>query len=367
MADTKISQLPYVSLSGLTNSDIFPLVNSGDTKQTELLDIKNFVLTGVDNDFVTGGSYNSLTESLDFSGTSGFSPFSVDVSQLLDDTNSFTTGATFSNNIIYFDRNDVLSAYTVDLSSINFTGNTSGNCISDLYVTNLNSCSPLHIQPTNSGNVYIGESGGVNVGIGTITPTSKVDISGSTGYSQLRVRTDYTPSSSGDTNGEIGNFSWDDDFLYMKTNNGWGRIPLDFSFTPSGLLSYDITLNKTQINDLHTTAFVVTPGSLGLSDGFGAKIHRELTTITYFPDSEPFVGSGVLRLRTDTGAYIINQINNNELFMNAEITHCMISSEAYRIAANSGVYLDSSSAISDGGANSFIKVRIFYEIIPIPA
>jgi len=59
-----------------------------------------------------------------------------------------------------------------------FTGNTSGDCITDLYVTNLNSCSPLHIQPTNSGDVYIGENGGVNVGIGTSTPTQKLDVRG---------------------------------------------------------------------------------------------------------------------------------------------------------------------------------------------
>jgi hypothetical protein len=47
-----------------------------------------------------------------------------------------------------------------------FTGNTSASCITDLYVSNLNSCSPLHIQPTNLGNVFISENGGT-VGIGT--------------------------------------------------------------------------------------------------------------------------------------------------------------------------------------------------------
>ena len=57
-----------------------------------------------------------------------------------------------------------------------FTGNTSATCITNLFVSNVNSCSPLHIQPVNTGNVLIGENGGVNVGIGTLTPNATLDI-----------------------------------------------------------------------------------------------------------------------------------------------------------------------------------------------
>ena len=63
-------------------------------------------------------------------------------------------------------------------SSTPFTGNTSGDCITDLYVTNLNSCSQLHIQPINTGDVYISEGGG-NVGVGTSSPNAKLSIVGS--------------------------------------------------------------------------------------------------------------------------------------------------------------------------------------------
>lgn len=41
--------------------------------------------------------------------------------------NTFTTGATLISNTVYFDRNDVLSAYTVDLSSISSTGTSRSN------------------------------------------------------------------------------------------------------------------------------------------------------------------------------------------------------------------------------------------------
>lgn len=52
-------------------------------------------------------------------------------------------------------------------------------CIPNLYVSNLHSCSPLHINPINSeGNVYIGENGGVNVGINTNNPLYLLDVNG---------------------------------------------------------------------------------------------------------------------------------------------------------------------------------------------
>lgn len=59
-----------------------------------------------------------------------------------------------------------------------------------------------------------------------ISPTSFLDITGTNGYSQLRLRTSYTPSSTSDTNGETGDIAWDNDYLYIKTSAGWKRTPL---------------------------------------------------------------------------------------------------------------------------------------------
>jgi hypothetical protein len=65
-----------------------------------------------------------------------------------------------------------------------------------------------------------------NVGIGTTDPTATLDINGSTGYNQLRLRTNYTPTGSGDTNGNVGDISWDDNYIYVKTSSGWKRAAL---------------------------------------------------------------------------------------------------------------------------------------------
>jgi len=56
------------------------------------------------------------------------------------------------------------------------------------------------------------------------TATSSIDVRGNNGYSQFRMRTSYTPTSTSDTNGNVGDFSWDDNYFYYKTSVGWKRI-----------------------------------------------------------------------------------------------------------------------------------------------
>jgi len=168
-------------------------------------------------------------------------------------TGTFTTNTDFE----FFTGTTGKNSYTANtiFSSIDQTGSTfdtQANTCPSGYTYDI--CSGLCVKyesPTLSGKtgdvkIYAGKTltdggtpdlfikGGTtnrgNVGINNEDPTSKLDISGTTGYQQLRLRNSYTPTTSGDTNGEIGDISWDDNYIYVKTNSGWGRSSLDYGF-----------------------------------------------------------------------------------------------------------------------------------------
>ena len=104
-----------------------------------------------------------------------------------------------TNNTVYVDNLNIntvgngTSVINLGLDSNGFvvTGTTfsggSGNCITDLYISNIHSCSPLNINPLDEGNVYFGSTSGITVdltnvrlGIGTSSPTKKLDVNGTT-------------------------------------------------------------------------------------------------------------------------------------------------------------------------------------------
>jgi hypothetical protein len=68
--------------------------------------------------------------------------------------------------------------------------------------------------------------GGTGYLSNTSSPTSLLDLTGANGYSQFRLRTSYTPTSSSDSHGNVGDFSWDTNYFYIKTTSGWERAPL---------------------------------------------------------------------------------------------------------------------------------------------
>jgi hypothetical protein len=68
-----------------------------------------------------------------------------------------------------------------------------------------------------------------NTHIGGVNATARLQVTNTTGFNQLRLTTPYTPTSSADTDGNIGDIAWDTGFIYVKTASGatgWKRSTL---------------------------------------------------------------------------------------------------------------------------------------------
>ena len=115
MADKRIVDLPLIFSGDVTSTDVLPIVNieSDITNKIEIDELKSYINSGLTDYFTTGGSYNSITKYLEFSGNNAITTFQVDVSVLANDQNTYTTGITFNQNT------DTLTLNLNDGSSLN--------------------------------------------------------------------------------------------------------------------------------------------------------------------------------------------------------------------------------------------------------
>ena len=118
MADKRITDLPLILSGDITSTDVLPIVNVNldITNKIEVDQLKSYILNGVNDYYVTGGTYNPNNGIATFTNNNGDT---FDVSGFLTGyTNFYTTGATLSGTTIFFDRTDLLNAYDVNLSSL---------------------------------------------------------------------------------------------------------------------------------------------------------------------------------------------------------------------------------------------------------
>ena len=210
--------------SAITPTTLIHIVTTADTSQNsygssykaELQQLQSIFGSNPDLT-VTGGTYNPSTGIVTFYNNTGGT---FDVSGFITGfTDSFVSGGTYSAGTATF-TNTTGGTFTVTGFTTPFTGNTSATCISDLYVSNIHSCSPLNINPLDEGNVYFGSTSAVTidlsnnrVGIGTSSPSYKLQVNstyGSMSYDPDRVRV------SGDT--DAGTF--DSELLLSGTTSG---------------------------------------------------------------------------------------------------------------------------------------------------
>lgn len=127
----------------------------------------------------------------------------------------------------YFDPQSLGDASNPDLLVANAGSPSDFEIYSDASKTNIGPFSNTDLSfVTNGGTERVRLKNTGELGIGATIPTSKIDILGVNGYSQFRLRTQYTPTSSADANGNEGDIAVDDNFIYFKTSTGWKRSAL---------------------------------------------------------------------------------------------------------------------------------------------
>lgn len=82
-------------------------------------------------------------------------------------------------------------------------------------------CSFVHSMGSTAGGIRSAVIGGLNIE-GNVNDTTYVPY--------LNISYSGTPINSGDTMGDRGAIRWDDTYFYLKTNLGWGRITLNYTF-----------------------------------------------------------------------------------------------------------------------------------------
>lgn len=119
-------------------------------------------------------------------------------------------------------------------------GTSGGSGSIDLFITEGSKSNLLHMDTTTTkwnqslydvdfqiggdtdANLFYLDASTDKIGIGTSTPTSKLDINSD----MLRLRTSKTPTGTADSSGNTGDIAWDDNYVYVKTSAGWKRSAL---------------------------------------------------------------------------------------------------------------------------------------------
>lgn len=153
-------------------------------------------------------TFNDSRLNLGSSSLSAITPSNSGITQTTGNVFTASTYTIIDDNIVNLEYTGISYTFRVtgmtDIGSGNYTGSTSSTNIKVLSASTLD---------------YTGRTIWCSIP-GILTVENKIETN------KLSITNDFTPSGTTDTNGSIGSVAWDDNYLYIKRNIGWGRTSL---------------------------------------------------------------------------------------------------------------------------------------------
>jgi|694.fasta_scaffold89621_1 hypothetical protein len=232
------------------------------------------------------------------------------------DTNTYVTGGTLSGTSLLLNWNNGGSANPINLSSLSggtFTGNTSGDCIGDIFVSNIHSCSPLWINPLNEGDIVFGTNKSFYIdvtnnrlGIGKTPSLGTIDITGPNGnfiYRPSGAAVSLTLS--GDSNKVVYNAMLSNDngiFTGVNgsgtTSNFGGSFGDSFIYTQGDIDNLNISTPSSFFSGSKNIRFYAGQGAISAST---PDIHIQGSGST----------RGYIGINTPNPEYLLDVVNTN--------------------------------------------------------
>jgi hypothetical protein len=216
-------------------------IDYSDNRQVKQSVLTNTVLSG---STILGTTFSSLpygpdpnisgvTETITgitgtFSGNSGTTIYSFNDTRLYLGATVLTTITPINSGVTQTTGN-VFTASTSTIIDGNTVNLTYTGISYNLWVTDMNNL---------GGDIYTGSTYSTNI---EVLSASTLDYTGRTIWcnvpgilsvenkietKDIAISNNYTPTGTTDSSGTIGSIVWDDNYLYLKTNIGWGRTSL---------------------------------------------------------------------------------------------------------------------------------------------
>lgn len=259
-------------------------------------------------------------------------------------------------------QNPVGSSYKATVSQL--FDSLSGYCVSDFYVSNIHSCSPLNINPLDEGNVYFGSTSGVTIdvinsriGIGTETPLVKLHVSGDTivsdGLTADTLNISSTPNTDTSSNTQ-----------FLTRDSSTGEVKIKTSAGPSVYGLFSQTGNSSVISGTTSElsligsgvgTLVVPANGFSVGDSFSVKMFGDMgSSNTSTLRIQVKSGSVVLG---DTGLISMPNISNSHFMLDIGFTIRATGTTGNAIISTSGFFTFLQNASNNYDAKGFSTIN----------